>query len=316
MKNFCSFLSALLFVATALAQPPEYNAHITQAETLYQKGDYAASAAQYSAAFKTLGWKGYGSDRYNAARAWSMAGVPDSAFLNLFKIAENLNYDNLEALTTETAFNPLYPLPRWTALCALVKSNQPSMPKLAKELEKIQVEDQKYRQMIDSVTTQFGRDSKEVDALWSTMRLVDSVNTTRVSAILDTHGWLGTKAVGASGNSALFLVVQHADIEVQEKYLPMMREAVKAGNAQGSSLALLEDRVLMRHGKKQIYGSQVRTDQITGENYFFPIEDVDHVDEKRGSVGLGSLAEYAQYFGIIWDAAAMEKNRNMEPEKN
>ncbi len=316
MKYYFALFLSLLFAASATAQPQEYDDHISQAESLYQKGDYLASTAQFSAAFKSFGWRGYGDDRYNAARAWSMTGVPDSAFFNLFKIAEKLNYDNLEALTTESAFTALHQLPRWTALCALVKSNQPSMPDLAKELKKIEVEDQKYRQMIDSVMSKFGGKSTEMDALWSKMNWVDSINTARVTEILDTHGWLGTKAIGASGNSALFLVVQHADIEVQEKYLPMMREAVKSGNAQGSSLALLEDRVLMRHGKKQLYGSQLRSDPTTGEKYFFPIEDIDHVDEKRASVGLGPLVEYAQHFGIVWDAAAIEQNRNMVPEKD
>lgn len=315
MKFYFTLLNSLLFLATAFAQPQEYNLHVSLAESLYQKGAYAASAAEYSAAFQSFGWRGYGADRYNAARSWSMAGVPDSAFFNLFKIAEKLNYDNLDALTSEPAFTALHAQPRWESLCARVKSNQPGMPELAKELKKILVEDQRYRQMIDSVEEQYGRNSGEMHALWGKMQQADSINTARVTEILDTYGWLGNKEIGADGNSALFLVVQHADLAVQEKYLPMMREAVKAGNAQGTSLALLEDRVLMRNGKKQVYGSQVNSDPATGAIYFFPIEDVDHVDERRAAVGLGPLVEYARHFGITWDAAAIEKNRNMTPGK-
>ena len=121
--------------------------------------------------------------------------------------------------------------------------------------------------------------------------------------------------MGEKGNSALFLVVQHAPLSTQEKYLPMMREAVKKGKARGTSLALLEDRVLMRNGKRQLYGSQVVTDPETSEKRFFPIEDVDNVDRRRAEVGLQPLAEYAQHFGITWDAAAIEKNRKLEPDK-
>lgn len=73
---------------------------------------------------------------------------------------------------------------------------------------------------------------------------------------LDERGWLGPDVIGQTGNSTLFLVIQHADLVTQEKYLPMMREAVTKGNAKGSSLALLEDRVLIRNGKQQRYGSQ------------------------------------------------------------
>lgn len=314
MKTRLFIVLACFCTSILTAQTSPYDEHVTQAEALYQKQDYPASAAQYSAAFESIGWKAYPRDRYNAARSWAMAGVPDSAFFCLYRLVNRANYDNLDELTAENDFKPLHSLPRWKELCDAVKANQPTMPELARELAAILEEDQKYRQMIDSVEGKFGRESAEMKSLWKIMGQTDSVNTIRIKEVLDTHGWLGSKAVGAAGNSALFLVIQHAEIEDQEKYLPMMREAVKSGNAEGSSLALLEDRVLMRNGKRQIYGSQVGSDPKTGEMYFFPIEDVDHVDERRASVGLGPLAEYAGYFNLVWDAAAIEKNRKMEPE--
>ncbi len=48
-----------------------------------------------------------------------------------------------------------------------------------------------------------------------------------------------------------------------------MREAVKKGNANSSSLALLEDRVALRKGEKQIYGSQIGRDQETESTMFY-----------------------------------------------
>jgi hypothetical protein len=45
------------------------------------------------------------------------------------------------------------------------------------------------------------------------------------------------------GNCALFFVIRHPDLKAQEKYLPMMRQAVKDGKANGSQLAMLEDTV-------------------------------------------------------------------------
>ena len=52
-----------------------------------------------------------------------------------------------------------------------------------------------------------------------------------------------------------------------------MREAVKKGNAKANSLALLEDRVALRRGGKQIYGSQVTRDSETNEYYVLPLID-------------------------------------------
>lgn len=299
------FLLSFCYSSLLYAQPAAYHEHIAAAENLYKQGDYAASASRYSAAFEAFGWKGYTPDRFNAARSWAMAGVPDSAY----RIAEKAGYDDLDALTVEPAFSSLRAQPRWAELCQRVKANQPTMPELSKELQVILVEDQRYRSMMDSVNTRFGWNSDEMQGLLKTMIQVDSANTVQVSQILDTYGWLGDKEVGIQGNQAIFLVIQHADIDVQEKYLPMMRDAQKAGKARGADLALLEDRVLMRNGKKQIYGSQLSTDSKTNQTYFFPIEDVDRVDERRAAVGLQPMAEYAQYFGITWDAATIEDNK-------
>jgi len=116
--------------------------------------------------------------------------------------------------------------------------------------------------------------------------------------LLDQYGWLGADVIGAQGNATLFLVIQHADQATQEKYLPMMREAVKNGKGQGSSLALLEDRVALRQGKKQIYGSQIGRDMGSKLYYVQPLEDPDNVDKRRAQVGLQPLAEYISQWQI------------------
>jgi hypothetical protein len=51
------------------------------------------------------------------------------------------------------------------------------------------------------------------------------------------------------------MVIQHADLPMQERYLPMIRKAERDGEILSSNLAIMEDRIAMRHGEKQIYGS-------------------------------------------------------------
>jgi hypothetical protein len=109
------------------------------------------------------------------------------------------------------------------------------------------------------------------------------------------------------GNSTLFYVIQHSDLNTQEKYLPMMREAVKKGDATPNNLAYLEDRVALRHGKKQIYGSQIGRDEITGEYYVRPLEDPDKVDIRREAVGLGKLQDYISNYGLTWNPEEYKK---------
>lgn len=87
----------------------------------------------------------------------------------------------------------------------------------------------------------------------------------------------------------------------------MMREAVKQGNANSGSLALLEDRVALRKGEKQIYGSQVGRDQETGEYYVLPLIDPDNVDKRRAEVELGSIQDYISKWGMTWDVESYKK---------
>jgi hypothetical protein len=169
---------------------------------------------------------------------------------------------------------------------------------LTTQLDSIYTKDQKYRKMIEDVEAKHGYDSKEMKDLWKTINKNDSANLIQVADILEKYGWLGADAVGEQGNATIFLVIQHADLKTQEKYLPMMRQAVKNGKAKGSELALLEDRVAMRQGKKQIYGSQISRNQQTGKYFIAPIEDEPNVNKRRASVGLMPLEDYARHFNI------------------
>lgn len=183
-----------------------------------------------------------------------------------------------------------------------------SMKELSEELQIIGENDQKDRAQIEYIQSKYGSESAEMKALWKSMRQSDSVNIIKVSAILDRYGWLGADEIGDAANSTLFLMVQHADLPIQEKYLPVMRKAVKNKKAKGSSLALLEDRVALRQGKRQIYGSQIGWNMKTNSHYVLPLEDPDNVDKRRAKVGLPPLSEYVAYWEMKWDPEQYKKD--------
>ena len=137
-------------------------------------------------------------------------------------------------------------------------------------------------------------------AHWKIINEKDSANLILIEKILSERGWLGSKVIGEEGNGTLFLVIQHSELETQLKYLPMMREAAKIGNARPSSLALLEDRVALRQGKRQIYGSQIHSDK-DGDKFIAPLIDPENVDKRRAEVGLEPLANYIQHWDLTWD---------------
>lgn len=127
---------------------------------------------------------------------------------------------------------------------------------------------------------------------------IDSCNQVQVERLIAKYGWPGKSFVGVNGNRTVFLVIQHADLTKQEKYFSLMQKSVEDGESFGTDLALLQDRILMRQGKKQIYGSQVVFDKKTGAQVFYPIEDEKNVNIRRAKVGLQPMEEYAKYFGI------------------
>jgi len=290
----------------------KYSELIKTAWSLYESEDYLKSGEKYSEAFVALDGKGMVNDRYNAACSWALANEPDSAFVQLFKIAENGNFTNYDHITTDTDLNTLHDDERWDKVTGIVKSNkekaEANLDKpLVAILDTIYQEDQKYRQQIKGIEEKYGWESDEMKAHWKIINEKDSVNLIKVKKILDERGWLGPDIIGKQGNSTLFLVIQHADIETQEEYLPMMREAVKNGNANPSSLALLEDRVALRKGEKQIYGSQISRDPETGEHYVLPLIDPDNVDQRRAEVGLGPIQDYISHWGMTWDVEEYKK---------
>ena len=179
--------------------------------------------------------------------------------------------------------------------------------KLKTVLDTILQDDQQNRENVLELENRYGWESKEVQDLWKVISQKDSINLIKVEKILNEYGWLGPDQIGEEGNETLFLVIQHANIETQDKYLPMLEEAVKNGNAKAGDYALLKDRVLLRHGEKQIYGSQLEIDSRTQKYVLSPMIDPDNVDRRRESVGLMPLAEYLKYFDLEWDVEKFKK---------
>jgi hypothetical protein len=172
---------------------------------------------------------------------------------------------------------------------------------LRSELLKMESDDQKYRDEVAKVrATSLTADEKQkrVSALMEKQARLDKRNLKRLVQIIDKYGWPGRSLVGKAASLTAFLIIQHAELEDQKKYFPMLKEAVRRGEANQDYAALLEDRILMREGKKQIYGSQLHFNEITKQLELWPIEDEENVDARRASVGLEPLAEYVKRFGL------------------
>ena len=157
------------------------------------------------------------------------------------------------------------------------------------ELEAMLEADQSHRNEVVELAKKHGQNSLEVRAAWANQSPIDARNIRRLEGIIESYGWPGTSQVGNKAAMAAFLILQHSALSYQKKYLPLVREAAAKGEMRRDGLALLEDRVRLREGKKQIYGSQiVRNSSFEWEPS--PIEDEESVDSLRASVGLGPIS--------------------------
>ena len=199
--------------------------------------------------------------------------------------------------------------------------NQTGFPKsIMAQLDTIHQEDQKYRLRIVELLQKSRTESENIEliSLHELMDEKDSINRLKIEKILNEYGWLGADVVGEQGNETLFLVIQHSDLETQLKYLPMMREALKLGKMKTKDFALLEDRIAVRQGKRQIYGSQIYKDFDTGESYVYPLIEPEKVNERRAKVGIDeSIEDYVKRaVGMTWDVEKhKERTKRLESQK-
>lgn len=141
-------------------------------------------------------------------------------------------------------------------------------------------------------------DDRSAEELFGQMGAVDEANSLRIREILDEHGWPGWSMVGEDGSLAAWVVIQHADrqLDLQELGLRYLHGAVDAGDASAGDLAYLVDRVRVAKGQPQVYGTQLGAGpdgELTPQT---PIEDEANVDARRAEAGLGTLEEYYEEF--------------------
>jgi len=143
------------------------------------------------------------------------------------------------------------------------------------------------------------------------VKKTDAENLARIEAILASRGWPGKALVGEKAVGAPWTVIQHADLATQKKHIEAMRKAADAGELNWGLVATTLDRIAVREGKPQLYGTQFR--EVNGEQVPFPIEDEAHVDERRAKVGLQPLAEYTVLLRQMFAKRAPQPTPTQKP---
>lgn len=160
---------------------------------------------------------------------------------------------------------------------------------LKKTLEGIFERDQYDRLLWSQAVKNNPGDTERDEVLARRALMTDSLNLVLVSTILSQYGFPSRELVGDFGNQAVWLVFQHAQLDYQKRFLPQLETAVARGDIAPLYLAMLRDRIDVREGRPQRYGTQ-----IDEKGNLAPLVDPSRVNQWRQEVGLPILEQFSE----------------------
>ena len=158
--------------------------------------------------------------------------------------------------------------------------------------------DQSIRQQMIELTKAVTVDGRTelVDSLIATneaVNLIDAKNMSIVDSIMNKGLDLN---LTPQSYKTIWIVIDHASLDKQEQYLPLMEKWSQEGLIGKDEYAVLYDRVAMKKNRPQRYGSQTVQFGINNNTqlYVYPVENPNLLDSLRASVGLSSMADYLE----------------------
>ncbi len=113
----------------------------------------------------------------------------------------------------------------------------------------------------------------------------------RLCGIYKEYGWLTKNIVETEGlEAALFIIRNSNNAGLQREIFPVVVEASQAGLIPKANLASLIDRIRLKSGGRQIFGTQLKVEDEIG--YLYPLENEAKVDDWRKTYQLPPLADF------------------------
>lgn len=127
-------------------------------------------------------------------------------------------------------------------------------------------------------------------AMWQQITPIDEANQKAVLEMLPPEGWFTISRYGKEASRAAFLIVQHGNVELWRRFVPVLEPLAAKGEVEPSQFALMYDRLETTEGRKQRYGSQMRCK--AGKWVPDPIENPEELDARRAKLGMEPYASY------------------------
>ncbi|MFA6152470.1 MAG: DUF6624 domain-containing protein [Chitinophagaceae bacterium] len=303
MKKIIILISIICPGKNSFAVSKEVIAIVTRADSFLHEGEniaaielYRKAQSQDSTIYHNI---------YNLACAYAQNRQIDSSFKYL---ALAMQKNTTEQPLADPDFLPLHMDSRWAGfenkLIAQIqkKYEHPiSDESYTKALLRLHALDQAYYRDINLAEKRMGRNSSIVFSLWDLKSRINDETQKELEILINKKGWPKISNVRNQAASAAFLIIQHADLDKQKKYLPVIKKYCEEGEAEWQSYALMYDRVQVSQNKPQKYGSQVHFNPLTNKEELYPLEDDTKVNEYRKAAGMGSLEDYLMNWNIKWE---------------
>lgn len=118
------FICISLICINTFAQSPiqQYDKLAEQADKFFFKKEYKKAVELYQTAIKTNNDQARVKHRYRLASAWTALSMPDSAFIQLYRIVEKGNFSEISLLENDIDFISLHKDTRWKTLLEKMRS--------------------------------------------------------------------------------------------------------------------------------------------------------------------------------------------------
>lgn len=134
-------------------------------------------------------------------------------------------------------------------------------------------------------------------ALWDAIGAVDEQNQKALLEMLPPEGWFYKSVYGEGPAKTAFLIIQHSDIDLWRRFLPVLEPLVATGEVEGQDYGLMYDRLAINEDRPQRFGSQVICKAGRYVVDYENLEDPANADARRAAMGFRqTLAEYETNF--------------------
>ena len=250
------------------------------ADSFYQHKDFLNAAINYEKYLLYENGATIDHDYILLAHSYYKSGNEEKALWDLSFLVKSFIYSECQEIQLYFKHTTLEKNSQYIEIlkkcdCNRLGKTREFKPELAGLLDSIYKGDQLGR----SIMTNPGLPFRYIDNNAS-LQIIDS--------IYQKYGWLSKSEVGENASMAQFLVIQHANLESQVKRKDRVKNAVQNCLIEPWAYALLLDRISVRKGEKQLYGTQMTPDSLT----YLPVEDEKNLNQRRLDFGLLPIEKY------------------------